>query len=672
MKMKPTYQELEKELLKLKNKIEIIDIAESTAGIGSWSWDLQTNKVEWSDTMCLIHGITQNKFKGNFEVASSFFHPEDIQQIQQIIDNVVSTGKVSTIQYRIITKQGKQKYVRGTMKLIFDDRKKPIKMIGALQDISIQKKNELKISKAEEKIGQNEKRFRSLLLNLDVGIVVHAPDTKIILNSRKATELLGLSDEQMKGKSALDPEWNFFDNNCEASQFKNYPVNKVKASKQPIQDMIGGVYRPVTNDIVWLMINGFPILDSHGNIVEIIICFIDITHLKETEQELTLAKDKAEESDCLKTEFINNMSHEIRTPMNCILGFSRFLNKENLSIEKRKNYINIIHNSGNQLMRIINDILEISELETNQVKVFEKEVCLNDLLLEHFSTFNIKAKENKIPFFLKKGLSDKNSVILTDDTKLSKILSNLLENALKFTNKGFIEFGYQMDNDSIEIYVKDTGIGINPDKQETIFKRFSQEEKELSKNVGGLGLGLSIAKENATLLGGKISLQSEKGKGTTFFVKIPYKPITSMPETNNSDNEIEKLTEKQYEYTILIVEDEEANFLYIETLLDHNMGINCKTLHAKHGKEAVEICKEQSDIDFVLMDLKMPIMNGFKATKLIREFRPDLPIFAQTAYTTKDDRDRAFSAGCDEFISKPIEEEILKQKMNKYLLATNK
>ena len=381
---------------------------------------------------------------------------------------------------------------------------------------------------------------------------------------------------------------------------------------------------------------------------------------------LVKAKEKAEESDRLKTEFLNNMSHEIRTPMNGILGFSEILNTPDLTDSQKKNYINIIQNSGKQLLHIIEDILEISALGTKQVKTIEKEISLNDLLLELFSIFDIKAKENKTPLYLKKGLTDKESIIFTDETKLNKILSNLLENALKFTNEGFIEFGYKIVNKEIEIYVKDTGIGIKPESQEIIFKRFSQEEKELSRNVGGLGLGLSIAKENTELLGGKITLKSEKGNGATFFVTIPYKPVNKETLRSNSDNN-NKTIEEQNKYTILIVEDEEVNYLYLETLLEM-FEMNLITLHAKHGIEAVEMCKENLEIDFVLMDMKMPIMNGFEATKLIKEFRPDLPIVAQTAYSTREEKAQAISAGCDDFISKPISEEILKEIMNKYLI----
>jgi PAS domain S-box-containing protein len=261
----------------------------------------------------------------------------------------------------------------------------------------------------------------------------------------------------------------------------------------------------------------------------------DITSFILIENELKVAKEKAEESNKLKTEFLNNISHEIRTPMNGIIGFSRLLDKVNLTTEKKKSYINIIQSSGIQLIRIIDDILEISKLGTKQVQVKEKQICLNDLLSELFLIFDIKTKENKLKLYLKKGLTDKESNILIDDIKLNKILGNLLENALKYTEKGFIEFGYQLKLDceprKLEFYVKDTGIGIISEKQGTIFERFSQEDKEFTRKFGGLGLGLSIAKENAELVGGEITLISEKENlsasktgGTTFFVSIPYKP----------------------------------------------------------------------------------------------------------------------------------------------------
>lgn len=397
---------------------------------------------------------------------------------------------------------------------------------------------------------------------------------------------------------------------------------------------------------------------------KVIVSLTDITALKKVEKELKISKEKAEESNRLKTEFLNNMSHEIRTPMNGILGFSDLLNNTQLTDAKRKYFINIIQNSGKQLLHVIDDILEISRLGTKQVKVFEKEVCLNDLLFELFSVFDIKAKENKTPLYLKNGLSDKESTILTDTSKLNKILSNLLENALKFTNEGSVSFGYNLKNNFLEIFVKDTGIGIEKEKQEIIFERFSQEGKFFSRNIGGLGLGLSIAKENTELLGGNISVESDKGLGSIFQVSIPYKPVYKVPSLKKGHSMSGGFPEK---YIILITEDEEVNYLFMEILIKDGIKLPCSILHAKDGLEAIEIFKNSDKIDLVLMDLSMPVMNGYEATKKLKLLKPELPIIAQTAYSTSEDKSKAIIAGCDDFITKPINKENLLKILNKYL-----
>ncbi len=241
-------------------------------------------------------------------------------------------------------------------------------------------------------------------------------------------------------------------------------------------------------------------------------------------QELIIAKLKAEESDKLKTKFLNNISHEIRTPMNAIMGFSQMLDSPDISDESRKYYSEIVQNNCDQLLKVIEDILEISNLEMKTGKITETKFFLNDFLLELFTIFNLKAQKNNISFIINNGLRDNESEIITDKTKLNRIISNLLENAFQYTHKGSIEMGYSISQDKLILYVKDTGMGISMQNHENIFERFSKEENEISQKLGGLGLGLSISKENAKLLGGDITLESVKGKGSTFYVTIPYIP----------------------------------------------------------------------------------------------------------------------------------------------------
>ncbi len=382
--------------------------------------------------------------------------------------------------------------------------------------------------------------------------------------------------------------------------------------------------------------------------------------------ELAKAKKKAEESDSLKTEFINNMSHEIRTPMNAILGFSHLLNKKFSEDSQQKKFIEIIINSGKQLLRIIDDILEISKLGANQVEVKVTKVCLNNIIFDLFTIFELKSKDNNTPLQLKNKISDKASTIYSDAAKLNKILSNLLENAIKFTKTGYIVIGCKLieieDNKYIQIFVQDTGIGIDSANQKIIFKRFSQEDRSLARKAGGLGLGLSIAKENIELLGGEISLESEKGKGTIFYVQLPYKPVFSANEIkfasiNSNINKIDVNSN-----TILIVDDEKINIIILQSLL-YEIDKNFNILHVENGKEAVDICNKIPEIKLVLMDLKMPIMNGFEATKLIKMSRPNLPIIAQTAFSSQEDKSKAKSAGCDDLITKPIKEDVLRKKL---------
>lgn len=391
----------------------------------------------------------------------------------------------------------------------------------------------------------------------------------------------------------------------------------------------------------------------------------DITERKQIEIELLKAKDKAEESDRLKTAFLQNMSHEIRTPLNAISGFSGMLNKPSLSDEKRNSFVSIIQNSSKQLISIVSDILTISSLETKQEKINISKVCINNIIVDLLAIFKQQAQNQNISLYAKQQLSDKQSEIFTDKTKITQILSNLLSNALKFTHEGFIEFGYGLKTENepveIEFYVKDTGIGIKPEFHGKIFERFSQADISINKLYGGTGLGLAISKALVELLGGKIRVQSEIGKGSTFYFKFPYQPVDKIDIIPSSSKHTENIK------TILVAEDEEYIFLFIEELL---IDMNLKLIHAKDGRETIEILTSNPNIDLILMDIKMPIMDGHTAAKIIKEQKPDIPIVAQSAYALEHERAK-YQEIFDDYITKPIDHEILIQKVMKYVYRNN-
>jgi signal transduction histidine kinase/ActR/RegA family two-component response regulator len=386
--------------------------------------------------------------------------------------------------------------------------------------------------------------------------------------------------------------------------------------------------------------------------------------LKQTNAELVLARQKAEQSDQLKTVFINNISHEIRTPMNGIMGFAELLDNPDLPVDKRRFYSKIVLNSSWQLLKIIDDILEISTLDTKQVKPDKAPFNLNELLSDLQAVFNIKADQKNISLHLKAALPDDKSYIVSDKSKLHKILSNLLENAFKFTPGGQIEFGYFIANQLLSIYVKDTGVGIAPENIDLVFERFAQESESLSINPGGLGIGLSIVKENAHLLGGTIRLESEKGKGSTFTLTLPYE-VAAPKESLNKAPETFAGFEKNY--TILIAEDEDSNFHYLQALLKDNKVFQCNLIHARNGQEAIEKVASNKNIHMILMDMRMPVMDGFDATRHIKKENPEIPIIAQSAYSTENDQHKIKQAGCDDFIAKPINKNDLLKKIFHFL-----
>ncbi|NHN25531.1 transporter substrate-binding domain-containing protein [Flavobacterium jejuense] len=390
--------------------------------------------------------------------------------------------------------------------------------------------------------------------------------------------------------------------------------------------------------------------------------------IKQSTKQLRIAKEKAEESDRLKTNFIQNISHEIRTPMNGIIGFSELLIKEDVTLEEQKQFAKIIVKNSKELIVIIDNILEIAKLQTEKIIIKPETIDLDVLFESIDKKYHQKAKEKNINLVVESKLSTKTDLVLIDKPKLFKILLNLIDNAIKFTNIGSIIIEYTIVDKEIIISIKDTGIGIKKVDQETIFNIFTQSEKEISKNYGGLGLGLSIAKKNADLLGGKIEVETSENQGSTFTLTLPF---IAAPKTNDItlkntfDNK-----EKPEKHIILIAEDGDVNFMFLKTVLSKMPEFNFVIHRAENGKKAVDICKENKQIELVFMDIKMPIMDGYEATKQIKQLNPLLPVIAQTAYSTEEDIQKAMAAGCDDFISKPIDRSLLKPIISRYIFKT--
>ena len=406
------------------------------------------------------------------------------------------------------------------------------------------------------------------------------------------------------------------------------------------------------------------IRNKEGVITNFVAVKLEITEQKKLLNDLIKAREKAEENDRLKSAFLANISHEIRTPMNGILGFSQLLKEPHLTGEEQTEYIDLIYRSGERMLNLINDLIDISRIESGETMVQITETPVNVLLRDLDAFFKPQADSKKLRLQIVTALPDNESIIVTDAAKLNQILTNLVQNALKFTLKGGIDVGYTRQSDMLEFYVSDSGIGIPQDMQLMIFDRFRQVNNTLTRTQQGSGLGLSISKAYVAMLGGTIKVESVEGKGSKFSFTLPYKPAHELDIAQQPLPVVENLAEAVRDITVLIVEDDAMSTL----LLTRNLkSADIIILTAINGEKAVEQVRQHPEIDLVLMDIKMPVMNGFDATRLIKEQRPGLPIIVQSAFTSKEDKIKATEAGADSFITKPINKTELLQLVAKLL-----
>lgn len=524
------------------------------------------------------------------------------------------------------------------------------------------RKHDQELEVTHDKLTSSEEIFRQLAENTD-DIFWLRDEEEILYINNQFERIWGRKKEELIANPYKIVEWIHPDDITNVEPWINLSS---LSTESPLIEQ----YRIIKPDGEerWLLSKTFPVLDKAGRKYRLVGIISDITEQKEYEEALMIAKEKAQESDMLKSSFLANISHEIRTPMNGIIGFAELITREDIEKEAQESYVAIMKKSSEQLVRIIDDIIDFAKLESNQIRIVKQTLNLNKMLDQLFVLFSNQLKgmeKDFITLLLSKSAGDKDCNVISDEQRLRQVFSQLLDNSCKYTDEGFIEFGYEFQDEQIEFFVKDSGIGIPEEKHAVIFEQFRQGDEGHTRKYGGTGLGLPITRALVNLLGGSIRLESRPDEGTTFYFTVP-RIIEKEAETAET-----KLAHREVEYNwkdklILVAEDDELNFEFIKIILEPTQA---KVVRAKDGSQAVKMCSNLN-FDLILMDVRLPVMNGLQATKRLRENDIQTPVIAQTAFAMDDDEKKCLDAGCNYYMAKPIRKEQLFEVINSFF--TNK
>lgn len=634
----------------LHESLTDLNMAEEIAKIGNWKFDPENRSLKWSKQVLQILEKEDIPTSPVIDDFKHFTGEEHFNLFRRAIFSAISEGKPFEKQFLIKSKHGSEKWIEIICRP--DTLKGPNGhfLRGTIQDITSSKKAENELSKINTLLN-------TLIQNLPDAIFMK--DTqyrKVIANKRDVLNCGVNSPEEVIGKTDFDlyPKElaeKFFEDDKQVIEYGKIVLNREEA--------LPGEPRR------WLLTTKVPLKNNGGQVVGLVGIGHDITWRKQLEEELKTAKQKAEESDKLKSLFLANMSHEIRTPLNAILGFSSIITSVELSQEKLEYFGKIIENSGKRLTAVIDDIIDISLIQANQLKVSFHAFNVNDLLEELFEIYKNQKAETlqKIDFSVRYCEQLNQNMLNSDKNRIYQILRNLLDNAFKFTDSGYIRFGcLKSFEEEMVLFIEDSGIGIEEEKTNIIFESFRQAQEGFSRQYEGTGLGLAIVSGIVERLEGRVWVKSEKGVGSCFYVAIPRKMKDQTEDKKTMKKQPENSKALNRKTRIVSFEDDPSSIEYLKSvasLLGYDL------VNFDHPKRGIDYLRKNG-ADLVLMDVRLPEMNGFEATRLIKSEFPNLPVIIQTAYAMKGDMEKAFQAGCDDYLAKPVSLKDLKSKINFY------
>jgi PAS domain S-box-containing protein len=544
------------------------------------------------------------------------------------------------------TKDGRLLNIEGSANPILNDKNEIIGFTGIQHDITLRKT-------LEATTIESEKRYRELFLNNPVPNYIFDTESLQFIEVNDATiKSYGYSREEFTSMTLKDirlPE----EIPDLLESLKKVGGNEFYSDNMHHRRKDGTVF-PVE-------ITSHCLPEKNGRKTRLALV-IDIAGRVKAAEQMKLAKEKAEAGDKLKTTFLNNISHEVRTPLNGILGFAEIMSQPELSEEEKRDSLSMLHESSDRLLNTITNYMDISLLTSGNLSVHKKDFIPGQVLRNIFDNYKTICSDRKLELLLEIPEQTENLPVNSDPEIFEKIISHLLNNAIKFTEKGSITYGYVTHKEELEIFVKDTGIGIGKESLEIVFNHFVKEDRGLSKLTEGSGLGLSIAKGMIEIIGGNIRVESNIGEGSCFYFTIPLMKNTEITLSGTLGKKYKKIKGGT---SILVAEDDETNFFYLNSLLTNEIG--AIVLHASNGREAIELFKDNPGIKLILMDIKMPEIDGLEATRQIKLIKKDVPVIAITAYAMSGDEERVLAAGCNGYLSKPISKKVLFEKMAEFM-----